>query len=221
MVPLQRYVYILCFALSLITAGAVHAQSTVSITSSSGHPGDEVEMQVMLNNAQSATALQIIIPHSPYFSLVEGSAALNAQRVTSSHAVSASDYDNILSLYVYDLSLNTFKEGAGACLAFRLKLGKEPGTYDLKPEVVLSDPSNKALPVTVQGGTVTILGSKVALSDKEIDYGSVPIRSTHSKQVSVSNTGNEMLTISAIESESALFKVSPASMTIADRKSVV
>ena len=215
MIPLQRYAYILCVALTLITGGSVHAQSTVSITSSSGHPGDEVEMQVMLDKAQSATALQIVIPHSQYLSLVEGSAVLNAQRVSSSHSLSVSDNDNLLSLYVYDLSLNKFKEGTGAFLTFRLKLGKEPGTYDLKPEVVLSDPSNKALPVSVKGGTVTILGPRIALSHKEVDYGSVPIRSTQSKQVSVSNTGNEALTISAINSESALFKVSPASLTIA------
>jgi len=215
MVRLQRYLLILCLALSQITAVRVSAQSTVSITSSSGHPGDEVEMQVMLGNAQSATALEINIPHSPYLSYVDGSAILNAQRVSKSHQISASDNDNLLSLYVYDLSLNTFKEGTGVFLTFRLKVGNEPGTYDLKPTVVLSDPSSKSLPVSVQGGSVKIISPKITLSEKEVDYGSVPIRSTHSKEVSVVNAGNETLTISEIKSGSALFKVSPTSMAIA------
>ena len=215
MVRLQRYVFILCMALSLISAVPASAQSTVSLTSSSGHPGDEVEVSVTLDNAQSATALQINIPHSPYLSYVDGSAVLNTQRVSSSHSLSVSDKDNLLNLYVYDLSLNTFPEGTGVFLTFRLKLGKEPATYELKPEVVLSDPEGKALSVNTQGGTIKILGPKIALGESEIDYGSVPIRSTHTKDVSVSNTGNEPLTVSAIKSESALFKVSPESMTIA------
>lgn len=206
---------ILCMALSLMTAVPVSAQSTISVTSSSGHPGDEVEVQVTLGDAQSATALQINIPHSQYLSLVEGSAVLNTLLVSNSHSLSASDDDNLLSLYVYDLSLNTFKAGSGVLLTFRLKLGNEPGTYQLKPEAVLSDPSSKALPVSIQGGEMTIIAPKIALSEKEVDYGSVPIRDTHSKQVSVSNIGNETLTVSQIKSQSALFKVSPETMTIA------
>lgn len=213
MVHLKRYVFILCMA--LITAVSVSAQSTVSVTSSSGHPGDEVEVSVLLDNAQSATALQFNIPHSPNLNYVDGSATLNAQRVSDSHSLSISDKDNQLNLYVYDQSLSTFPEGTGVFLTFRLKLGKEPGTYNLMPEVILSDPAGKALSVNAQGGTIKILGPKIALGETEIDYGSVPIRSTHTKEVSVSNTGNEPLTVSEIMSTSDLFKVSPESMTIA------
>lgn len=215
---LQRYVYNLCLALFVISAVPAGAQSTVSLTSSSGHPGDEVEVSVMLSNAQSATALQINIPHSPYLSYVEGSAVLNKQRVSESHKLSVSDKDNLLSLYVYDISLNPFLEGSGAFITFRLKLDKEPGAYNLKPEVVLSDAGGKALSVTVQGSNIKILGPKIELSKTEIDYGSVPIRSTHTRKVSVSNTGNETLTVSEIKSGSSMLKVSPTSTTIAAGK---
>ena len=215
MIHLQRFNYILCTALSLVMAMSVRAQSTLSISSSSGHPGDEVELSVSLSDAHSATALQIRIPHSPYLSYKDNSAVLNAQLISNSHSLSVSDTDNMLEFYVYDMSLNTFKEGTGVLLTFRLKLGKEPGVYALKPEVVLSDPSSKALPVNVKGGEVKILSPKIALSEKEVDYGSVPIRSKHTKEISVSNIGNETLSISDIKSESDLFNVSPTSMTIA------
>ena len=135
MVRLQRYVFILCMALSMMMAVPAGAQSTVSLSSSSGHPGDEVEVSVMLSNAQSATALQINIPHSPYLSYVDGSAVLNTQRVSGSHCLSVSDKDNLLNLYVYDLSLNTFQEGTGAFMTFRLKLGKD----DEIPQLTLSN----------------------------------------------------------------------------------
>lgn len=214
MVRLQRYVFILGMALSMMIVPA-SAQSTVSLTSSSGHSGDEVEVSVMLSNAQSATALQINIPHSPYLNYVDGSAVLNTQRVSGSHSLSVSDKDNLLRLYVYDLSLNTFQEGTGAFMTFRLKLGKEPGSYELKPEAVLSDKASKPLSVSVKGGEVKIIGPKISLDATVVDFGSVPIRSTYNKKVSVSNTGNETLNVSEIKSGSALFKVSPASMTIA------
>ena len=215
MVRLQRYVSILCMALSMMMTVPASAQTTVSLTSSSGHPGDEVEVSVMLSNAQSATALQINIPHSPFLSYGDGSAVLNAQRVSGSHSLSVSDKDNLLSLYVYDLSLNTFQGGTGVLVTFRLKLGMEPGSYELKPEAVLSDKTGKTLPTSAQGGTVKILGPKISLDPAVVDFGSVPIRSTYTKKVSVSNTGNEALNVSEIKSGSALFKVSPASMTIA------
>lgn len=214
MVRLQRYVYLLCTALSLMMAVPASAQSTVSLTSSSGHPGDEVEVSVMLSNALSATALQINIPHSSYLSYVDGSAVLNTQRVSASHSLSVSDDNNLLNLYVYDLSLNTFREGTGALITFRLKLGTEPAAYVLKPEVILSDASGTSLPVSTQAGNVTILSPKISLGMTELDFGNVPIRSTYKKEVSVGNVGNETLTISDVTSGSPLFKASPTSMTI-------
>lgn len=212
---LQRYMFNLCMVLSLMATVPMSAQSTVSLTSSSGHPGDEVEVSVMLSNAQSATALQINIPHTPYLSYVDGSAELNASWVSETHSLSVTDKDNVLGLFVYDNDLNTFKEGTGAFITFRMKLGTEPGTYPLTPGVILSDASGSALAATAQSGAVTVLSPKISLSATAVDYGSVPIRSTYSKEVSVGNIGNETLTVSAITSASALFTVSPASMTIA------
>lgn len=215
MLRLQRYMFNLCMALYLMVAVPMSAQSTVSLTSSSGHPGDEVELNVMLSDAQSATALQINLPHSSYLSYVEGSAVLNAQRVPETHTLSVSDNDNVLNLYVYGTSLNTFKEGDGTFITFRMKLGNEPGTYTLTPEAILSDAAGSPLDVIAQGGAVTILSSKISLDKTAIDYGSVPIRSSYTKEVSVSNIGNEMLNVSEINSGSALFEVSPTTMIIA------
>ena len=202
-------------ALSLMMVVSMSAQSAISLTSSSGRPGDEVEVSVMLSNAQTATALQIIIPHSPYLSYVDNSAKLNVQRVSESHVLAASDKDNQLSIYVYDSNLNTFKEGTGAFITFRLKLDKEPGTYELKPQVLLSDVASQPLSVNVQSGSVTILTPKISLGQTEVDFGRVPIRSTYTKEVTLSNIGNESLTVSEIKSGLDLFTVSPASMTIA------
>lgn len=214
MLRMRRYAVILCAALSSMMTVSVAAQSTLSLTSASGHPGDEVEVSVMLGNAQSATAMQVTIPHTPYVSYVDGSAVLNRQRVSDTHSITASDNDNQLSIYVYDMSLNTFKEGTDAFITFRLKLDKEPGTYDLKPEVVLSDISGNPLSVSSTGGKVTILSPKIALSTTEINYGSVPIRSSHQKTLIVSNTGNETLTVTGVQSTLTLFKASPTTMSI-------
>lgn len=214
MLHLQQYVVILCAALSSMMTVPATAQSTLSLTSASGHPGDEVEVSVMLGNAQFATAMQVTIPHTPYVSYVDGSAVLNRQRVSDTHSITVSDNDNLLSLYVYDMSLNTFKEGTDAFITLRLKLDKEPGTYEFKPEVVLSDISGNPLSVSVIGGKVTILSPKIALNVTEVNYGSVPIRSSHQKTLTVSNIGNEILTVTDVQSTSTLFKVSPTTTSI-------
>ena len=216
-----RYAALMCLVLFLPIIQQVSAQSTVSLTSSSGHPGDEVEISVSVTGAQEATALQLVIPHSPHLSYVESSANQNTQITSSDHVLSVSDDNDQLRLYIYSINLTKFQKSDGTILTFRLKLGKEPATYELKPEVILSNPNSKAIPVNVSSGKVTINCPKISLNETEIDYGSVPIRSTHTKNVTVKNIGNETLNVSEIKAGSALFTVSPSSMSIAAGQSEV
>ncbi|MBR4730504.1 MAG: choice-of-anchor D domain-containing protein [Prevotella sp.] len=221
MTYLQRYAILMCLALFLPFSLQVSAQSTVSLTSSSGHPGDEVEISVSITGAQEATALQAVIPHSPQLSYVESSAKQNTQITSGDHLLSVSDDNSQLRLYIYSINLTKFQKSDGTILTFRLKLGNEPATYELKPEVILSNQNSAAIPVKVSGGKVTINCPKISLNETGIDYGSVPIRSTHTKNVTVKNVGNETLNVSEIKAGSALFTVSPSSMSIAAGNSKV
>ena len=210
---LQRYIIVLLCLISL--SGRVQAEAVVSLSTASGHPGDEVEVTVSLSGAQSATAIQIQIPLSSSLTYVEGSASLDGSLTTGSHSISASQSNGILKLYVYSLSLETFKVAAGPLLSFRLKLGNEPNSYVLTPDAVISAPDGSSIDASSSPCSITVFSPKIQLSSKTIHFGSVPIRSTYEEQLLVNNIGNEPLIVSDIVSSLTLFSVNPSTFTIA------
>ncbi|MBR1666194.1 MAG: choice-of-anchor D domain-containing protein [Bacteroidaceae bacterium] len=212
MYHLRQYIIPLLCLISL--SGRAQAGALISLTTASGHPGDEVEVTVSISGAEGATAIQLQIPLSSSLAFVEGSAALDRSLATESHSLSTSQSNGILKLYVYSLSLETFKAAAGPLLSFRLKLGKEPNTYLLTPEAVISRPDGSALETTVSSGDITVLSPKIQLSAKAIHFGSVPIRSTYQQPLLVANVGNEPLAITDIVSPNSLFSVNPSTLTL-------
>ena len=66
------------------------AGNTITLTSAQGHPGDEVEVAVMLTNDAEVTALEVLIPLNDALRYVEGSSVINTERANG-HTISAAD----------------------------------------------------------------------------------------------------------------------------------
>ena len=196
MTILKQYAFATLCLLLLLTS-QMQAQTVVSLTSGSGHPGDEVEVDVALTGVASVTALQIHIPLGTSLTYVDGSAKLSADLATDSHVLSVSQSGETLKIYVHSVSLKTFKASSGSLLSFRLLLGKDPGTYDLTPAPILSNPQGTTVDCTVNKGQITILGPKIQLSSDAIHFGRVPIRGTYTENIVIKNIGNEPLTINS------------------------
>ena len=207
MSSLRRY-RLFSFALTfLLTMGVGQAQNVLSISSASGHPGDEVELSVTLDVSETATALQMEISLPDYLNYVEGSALLNTTRVANSHQLSVSQANGRLKFYIYSLTLESIQSGSGQLLSFRLSLGKTPSQNELKPEVMMSNAQGQNIITTTRSGKVTILCPEISLTEREIHFGNVPIRSTYTRQIEVSNTGNEPLTLSDATSNNEHFQL--------------
>ena len=190
------------------------AQTIVNLNSATGHPGDEVEMTVQLMAVGDITAMQLEIPLNSALTYVEGSASLTSALTTKSHQISASESNGLLKIYVYSLTLETFKAPAGSLLTFRLLLGREPDTYELASSALLSKPDGSAVETIANAGQVTILSPKIQLSVNAIHFGRVPIHSDYSEQLLVTNIGNEPLTVSDVISCQSLFSVTPKNFTL-------
>lgn len=190
------------------------ATNTVTITSAQGHPGDEVEIAVQLANTEAVTALEIHVPLSDVLAYVSGSAVLNTER-SDDHNLTAAEKDGKLKIIIHSLSLKAIKGNEGELCRFKLKLGKEPATYDLAPKVVMSSPTGQSLTTSIQNGTVTLLSPKLEIITQEIDYGKVPIRSSYTKNLQIRNSGNEPLEITGIAFDRNDLQASPATCTIA------
>lgn len=194
------------------------ADNIISLTSAQGHPGEEVEIIVNLSNTDEVTALEILVPLGDMLHYVDGSTVLNTERA-GNHILAASAKDNNLNICVYSISLASIKGTDGEICRFMLKLGKEPADYNLIPEVVLGDKNGNALNYLANKGVVTLLTPKIEIATPTLDYGSVPIRSSYTKTLTIRNIGNEPLEVSEIAFDGDDLSASPATCNIAAGRS--
>lgn len=184
---------------------AVRAENVISVSSASGHPQDEMTLNVSLANTDAAVAFQTEIPLGSQLTYVANSVALNPSRVTD-HQVTAAVVGGNLRIYVYSLSLTPFSGNEGALVSFTLKLKNEPGDYLIDiSQTKLSDASGNALPLTTSNGTATILSPKLQINTAVMDFGHVPIRSEYTQNASLTNVGNEPLTVTSLTFSDAVF----------------
>ena len=186
------------------------AANVVALSSTEGAPGEEVTVSIGLQNTDAVTALQLTIPLDENLTYVAGSATASS-RLTN-HAVSAGVKDGDLVVMVYTTSLATIASGTGELLTLRLKLGDTPKTIALAPlNLTLTGAGNTVLDGSCQNGQVSIRCAKAQYSTMTVDYGAVPIRSSYQKTVTVTNVGNEPLTVSALSfSDPMVFSSSTA-----------
>ena len=200
------------FLLLLLTGMVLQAQNTLSLSTVSGHPNDEVTITASLTNSDAVSALEIVLPLQN-MTLVEGSAALSDR--SNGHAISATMVGSEVRLYIYSMALTALNGNEGEVCSFRVKLGKVPATYTLQPSVILSDASGQQLPCSVNAGAVTLLSPDLTVLTTSISYGRVAIRGTYTKTVQVRNSGNEPLELTGITFDNEDFSATPQQATIA------
>ncbi len=176
---------------------AMQAQNSITLSSGSGHPGDEVTLSLSMTNADEVTALEVIIPLGGHLDYVGGSCSLNAERKTD-HAVSAAMVEDDLKIYLYSPTLAPLKGNSGEVLTFKLKCGKEPATYALQPQVILGNAAGQSIESISTAGEMTLLSPKLEIQTPTIDYGRVPIRSSYTQTLMLCNVGNEPLSVTDI-----------------------
>lgn len=189
------------------------ADNIVSLSTASGHPGDEVTLVVSLANTDDVVAAEIKIPIGNSISLVEGSATLSSVR-SNGHSIAASMSNGVLSIYVYSFSNAKLMGSSGELCSVKLRLGKEPATYPLEPIVVLSDAKNKKLASSKEDGEITLLSPKLVIECSNVDFGYIPIRSTYDYYIPLRNAGNEPLIINDVAFSAKEFSADAFPLTI-------
>lgn len=194
-----------------LSASAV-ANNIITIDSVCGAPQTEAVVTVSLDNAEPVRALEIFIPLPEDLNFVDGSCVLSSR--SNGHRISAAQLGRELRIYIYGLTTNSILGNSGTLFTMRLRLGSNPGSYDLSPTVLLGNSSGNALPCEVVPGNVTIQAPQIKLITPTIDFGRVPIRASYTRNIQLKNTGNAPLVISNIISSDALFVPEKTQLTI-------
>ena len=187
------------FLMIILAAGLMaEAQNTLSISSGEGRAGDEVTVTLSLDNSTAVTAMQAFVPLGSNLQYVSGSATLTER--SNGHQLSATVLRDTLRLYSYSIANNAYTGNSGALITFQLTLGREPGDFRLTPvQCILSNANGNPVQMNVSGGAITVRAPKVMVSPTSHDFGRVPIRSSYTRTVTVSNVGNEPLILTSVE----------------------
>lgn len=176
----------------------------VSLSSVSGTPGTEVTVSVSMTNADAITTLQLSIPLDEELSLVNNSASKSSR--LSDHLVTIGVKDGVLNIVVHSPNMTAISGNSGEILTFRLMVGDTPGDIALTPSrLVLVGTDGLEKTGSTSDGSVSIRCAKAQYGSMAVDFGSVPIRSSYSRAVSITNIGNEPLTVTEVNFTDATF----------------
>lgn len=177
----------------------IHAVNTVTLSSSSGSPGDEVQVDLSLSNTDKVSALQVSIPLNGTLSSYVDNSCTKSSRA-GDHVVSAGVRNDTLNILVYSSTMEALSGNEGVVVSFKLKLGKEPAVFTLQPsKLILTDVSGTKIDATAVSGTVTTQCAKAVCNIDSTGFGRVPLKGSYTNNsLVITNAGNVDLVITAL-----------------------
>ncbi len=192
-------------------AGQLYAANTLKIGQYQVLPNSVFVIQLVAENTDPFVAFQVDIPIPTGFNYIDGSAVLNASRI-SGHILNASLLDgNILRLIGYSVGNTAFLGNSGVLVSFTFKSGAVPATYSLglnKP--ILGDTQSNNILTSSSNGSVTVLAPNISVSTTALNYGRVPLGTNLVQTVQINNTGNSNLVINSLTFNDPAFTTTDA-----------
>ena len=193
----------------------VSAGNQVTLSNAEGAPGAEVTVTVSLASDVPVAALQVLAELGDAAVAVSGSARSTGR--AASHEAACGTKDGVTTLMLYSTTMETIAAGDGVVAEFTLRMGARPVSVAPVVSVKATDVAGNEISCSGSGLTVKVSGATATYpSGPAYDYGRVPIHSTHTLAIPVTNTGVSPLVIDAVQFSSADFSCQTAlPMTVA------
>ena len=191
------------------------AQNTVIIASESVAVDTGFSLAIDIENTDAIAAFQFDITYSGNAIDLGSGHSLTAR--ASTHIISASNIDdNTIRVLAYSTNNTTIASGTGTVLNLNLVSKNEPGTYAMQiSDIVLSDANGAALTNSGTNGQVIVLGPKYTLTTTSINFGNVPMQSSTSQNITISNSGNASMDVTSYTLATPFSISTPFPVTIA------
>lgn len=200
----------------LVLSTMLQAGNTLTIGQYQVLPNTNFVVQLIAENTDPFVAFQVDIPIPTGFGYVEGSAVLNASRI-SGHALTASILTgNIVRLIGYSVGNTAFLGNSGTLVSLTLKSGAIPATFALElNQPMLGNSQSTNILSGSSNGSVTVLAPNITLSTSTLNYGRVPLGSSVEQIIEISNTGSTDLSVTGLNFDNSQFTTTtPPSFTI-------
>ena len=192
----------------LIVSIQLHATNEMRLTGGEVPAGGTIHIALHIDNSSPFVAFQADIPIPAAFSYVEGSALLDDNR-KADHSLSAQLVGgNILRIISYSMSNASFQGSSGAVMQFTLQAGAAPGSYSLELQSpVIAGTSGTNILTAATAGQLLLKAPAVQLSAGQLNFGRVPLTSTSTLSLQLSNAGNLPLNVTDITFDSPWFEL--------------
>ncbi len=190
--------YIIILYLLLVCAAA--GQNTIWIDSVQSGPRQTVQFSVIIENSQPFVAFQFDIEMPNVLTYTTGSAQLTSR--TNGHQLAVTLLDqSTIRIICYSLTLNTFLGNSGTVLTFNAVANAKPGTFSLSfVNPVLGDSSENNILTGSRSGQYILFAPDIKLDVDSLDFGSVPLMQSSIRTITITNQGNQPLTITGLHS---------------------
>lgn len=201
----------------LVQCILLQAQNTLRIGHYQVLPKTGFIVQLIAENIDPFVAFQVDIPIPDGFGYVDGSAILNASRI-SGHALTTSLLaGNILRLIGYSTGNVAFSGNSGTLVSFTLTSGVAPATYALElNQPMLGNSQSVNIINSHSNGSATILAPNITVSTSTLDHGRVPLGSSLEQTLQITNIGNIDLIVNELNFNDPQFTTTtPTNFTLA------
>jgi len=155
-------------------------------------------LNIDLSNNDDVSAFQFDISYNEN-AIELGTGHNLTERANSSYLITASNVaNNTIRVIAYSTNNSVVSSGSGNLINLNFTSKNLPGTYNLSiSNIVISDASSQQLTAESTSGNVIITGPMYQLNTTSVDFERVPIGNSPTRNVTVSNTGNTLLTLNS------------------------
>lgn len=143
----------------LLFSYCLSAQNIISIDSVFAQPQSEIQIFIYIENQDPFVSFQLDVPLNEGLSYASASTVLNPERANG-HSISANMIaGNVLRIFAYSFSNNSFSGNSGWVARFDLETGTGPGEYPLNiQDGIIGDQNSQNILTGTVDGLLTIVG---------------------------------------------------------------
>jgi len=209
------------FLFILFPLAVAEAQNVMWIDTVSAGSNQTVMFSVYVSNNQPFVAFQLDIFFPNVLSYINNSATLTSR--SDGHILSANLIEpNKLRVIAYSLERKNFIGNNGSVLNFQCKTKFAPGYYSLQIQnPILADTGLQNILSGKYDGLFILLAPDIKIDIDSLDFGSIPLKQTSDRIISISNKGTVNLTVSKLSSSNfEIIFLDSSSQTISPNSSI-
>ncbi len=136
---------------------ALAGSNVMLITHETTDPGEEIQMELVINNDDDFTGFQVDIVLPESFTYIPGSAQLNPDRRDGHNMTANVLAGNVLRIVAFSFSNNLFAGNEGPVVFFNLQTADMPGLYQLPLQnAIISNVNAENIITQTLNGSVTL-----------------------------------------------------------------